>query len=128
MTREEEINNASYTYWANNYANIEFIDEEERELHTQDIQESFINGAEWADAHPQWISVEDKLPPGRQLEGTLSLSIDCVVYIDRRGMGIPDVRRALYDYNEKRWRYSHWSPKHKVTHWMPLPAPPKKGE
>ena len=49
MTREEEINNASYAYWVNNYANIEFIDEEEKELHTQDIQESFINGAEWAD-------------------------------------------------------------------------------
>lgn len=52
MTREEEINNASYVYWVDNYANIEFIDEEEKELHTQDIQDSFINGAEWADAHP----------------------------------------------------------------------------
>ena len=52
MTRSEEINNASYIYWVNNYANIEFIDEEEKELHTQDIQDSFINGAEWADAHP----------------------------------------------------------------------------
>lgn len=57
MTREEEINNASYTYWANNYANIEFIDEEEKELHTQDIQESFINGAEWADEHPKQIEI-----------------------------------------------------------------------
>ena len=52
MTREEEIDNASYAYWVDNYANIEFIDEEEKELHTQDIQDSFINGAEWADAHP----------------------------------------------------------------------------
>ena len=52
MTRKEEINNASYAYWVDNYANIEFIDEEEKELHTQDIQDSFINGAEWADAHP----------------------------------------------------------------------------
>lgn len=23
----------------------------------------FIKGAEWADSHPHWISVEDKLPP-----------------------------------------------------------------
>jgi hypothetical protein len=61
MTREEEINNASYAYWVNNYANIEFIDEEEKELHTQDIQESFINGAEWADSHPQHIEIPAEL-------------------------------------------------------------------
>jgi len=30
MTREEEIDNASYAYWVDNYANIEFIDEEEK--------------------------------------------------------------------------------------------------
>ena len=60
MTREEEINNASYAYWVNNYANIEFVDEEEKELHTQDIQESFINGAEWADAHNEGLNMHIK--------------------------------------------------------------------
>lgn len=67
MTRKEETNNASYAYWINNYANIEFIDEEEKELHTQDIQDSFINGAEWADRTMieracEWLRIElDKM-------------------------------------------------------------------
>ena len=73
----------------------------------------FIQGAEWADAHPHWISVEDGLPQNGEL---------------------------VFAYNGKDYTIS-WCAKNKchtnremldgakpVTHWMPLPQPPKKGE
>lgn len=111
MTREEEINNASYAYWVNNYANIEFIDEEEKELHTQDIQESFINGAEWADQHPHWISVEDGLPKDGQYVATINT------------VGVKDVRH----YSRGKWYSNFGNEYDDITHWMPLPQAPKKG-
>lgn len=107
MTREEEINNASYAYWINNYANIEFIDEEEKELHSQDIQDPFINGAEWADAHPHWISVGDELP--KEHEWILGFSLKRS-YID------------VYNFDSNGLFEAH-----DITHWMPLPQTPKKG-
>lgn len=112
MTREEEINNASYAYWVNNYANIEFIDEEEKELHTQDIQESFINGAEWADQHPHWISVKEELP---------KIGKDVLVLREDGEM------QVAHQYNEaiaRWWSVDGFPLKNNVTHWMPLPKMP----
>lgn len=106
MTREEEINNASYAYWVNNYANIEFIDEEEKELHTQDIQESFINGAEWADQHPHWISIEDSLPKEHQW---------FLGYSPMKYAMLVDV----YNFDSNGLIEAHG-----ITHWMPLPQAP----
>lgn len=115
MTREEEINNASYAYWVNNYANIEFIDEEEKELHTQDIQESFINGAEWADKHPHWISVEDELP--KDYEPVLAAFAN-------------HFARVCFNCG-KTWYLNKPLAAEEmegITHWMPLPAPPSCSE
>ena len=63
---------------------------------------SFLAGACWADAHPNWISVEDELPPqnGRY-----------IFYSDTMG-----VRTSYY--------YAGISLNEHVTHWMPLPDEP----
>ena len=75
-------------------------------------------GAKWADAHPldnnqhhpQWISVEDELPPKNKAY---------IAYWEHLGHG----RYRFIKRNEK---VSRIFEEH-VTHWMPLPPPPKKG-
>lgn len=67
----------------------------------------------------EWISIEDKLPPGFE---------ECLVWpIPNRDMNI---RTASYDPKKERWEqdcyngydYEDFNPI--VTHWMPLPEPP----
>jgi len=76
----------------------------------------FELGAEWADQHPHWISVEDELPPIDPAYKKEELSINVLVTDGRV------VHTAFYEYKGKKWPW--WG---KTTHWMPLPAPPKKG-
>lgn len=62
---------------------------------------------------PQWISVEDKLPPMRDEEEMSDIILTHtkggVIYINR------------YDYRGKTWGNPL---AFNVTHWMPLPQPP----
>lgn len=66
----------------------------------------FECGVEWADAHPHWISVDDELPKedGRYLFYHTILGV-----------------QSSYYYNDLTLDKA-------VTHWMPLTAPPKKGD
>lgn len=77
-------------------------------------QKPFVDGAMWADNNPNWISVEDELPE----EGDMVL-----VALKNRIMTITTTSYCVdgewYDYGNK----IHGG----VTHWMPLPNPPKKG-
>ena len=68
--------------------------------------EHFVAGAMWADAHTNWISVEDELPPqnGRY-----------IFYSDTMG-----VTTSYY--------YADILLNEHVTHWQHLPQPPKKGD
>ena len=67
----------------------------------------------------EWISVKDRLP-----ERTLPPH-DVLVYHDLNcGMFVD---RAWYSYDMGKW-CSVLGMKLKVTHWMPLPDPPKEGE
>ena len=67
----------------------------------------------------EWISVKDRLP-----ERTVPPH-DVLVYHDLNcGMFVD---RAWYSHEKKRWR-SAIGMNLKVTHWMPLPEPPKEGE
>ena len=73
----------------------------------------FIDGCVWADSHPNWISVEDELPKadGRYIiankyDGVEQMNFDAESkYWWLRGTG------KMSDF---------------VTHWMPLPQPPRK--
>lgn len=71
---------------------------------------------EWADSYPNWISVEDQLPEECEL-----------VYAIREG----NVEPGIYKFMAKdQWE---WAPRFiacldDITHWMPLPQPPRKEE
>lgn len=64
----------------------------------------FIHGAEWADAHPHWISIEDELP--KEHEWILGFSLKRP-YID------------VYNFDSNGLIEAH-----DITHWMPLPQAP----
>ena len=84
----------------------------------EDIEDAFIEGAEWADSHPHWISVEDDLP---KEDVFVQVVCDGYVSIARRhenrwqlGFGTKTADYLIYTpYNDK------------ITHWMPKPSPPE---
>ena len=117
------------------------LDEEEKELHTQDIQESFINGAEWADQHPHWISVDEELPKDFKIvedsfyAGKFEETDIVMVAFDDGDFGFA---RYVHDFpNAEEGEAWYWFAEGnlsgvnlddgEITHWMPLPQPPKKG-
>lgn len=109
MTREQEINNAALKY-------IEENSMEDGYVVLSDYKDSFIEGAEWADANPKqtWISVNEKLPPIEK--DNLSIK---VLVVSTKGK----IDFSRYDYDMKGWI----SPVLDIefTHWMPLPKLPK---
>lgn len=82
----------------------------------EDVQDAFEQGAQWADAHPHWISVEDELPPKQpnreQSKNVLVLTNSGRTKIEYYDYG-NDVIKEWWEYN--------------ITHWMPLPQAPKEG-
>ena len=111
MTREEQYIEAANPY----------IDDPLRYL-------GFMDGAEWADSHPRWISVEDELPKKE-------IQVLCHGY-DRRcklGKGYMftscRVDKANYYRRDGNGFIVTGVPSafSRVTHWMPLPQAPKIG-
>lgn len=72
--------------------------------------DAFEAGVEWADGHPRWISVEDELPEKGE-----------VVFITDGEL----TDTGFYDYDDAWQPYMQWLGD--ITHWMPLPQPPKEG-
>ncbi len=107
MTRAEQIQSASDTYLCGDKSYT--VEYEEK---------AFIAGAEWADKNPQWISVDDQLPPEIEGEG---ISDYCFVAVFG-GLRYDCLR---YDYQKQQW-VEHTEPRYGVTHWME-PVPQKKG-
>ncbi len=60
---------------------------------------------------PKWIGVEEGLPESY---------VNVLVYYDDDGL----YRVDTMIHNGKKWIYQ-WTNKFTVTHWMPLPEPPK---
>lgn len=104
MTREDEIKNIALCYahdeLKDNHSVVEDV-----------VVAAFMDGANYADAHPHWISVEDKLPK----DG------DYVLICNNRGL----MTTSLYE--GKEWVISETYLAVIVTHWMPLPQAPRKG-
>ena len=73
----------------------------------------FIDGCVWADSHPHWIPVEERLPKRMNEKSRFS---ETVLVYNKDGYK----ETAYYDFEEKIWR---WMPS--VTHWMPI-VPPRK--
>lgn len=115
MTREEQIFKASDEF--ESYRESLGVKDP---IALDEIGEAFYAGAEWADAHPHWISVEDKLP---------KIGKDVLIWASGRN-------EAMIGY------YKNWNWQRKtnvfhsyvdndswfnITHWMPIPPAPKKG-
>lgn len=74
----------------------------------------------------KWISVEERLPED---------DVDVLVYIASKKENVDSVTaithytHSMYGYNIEGWcsprQYCFWD--REVTHWMPLPEPPKEG-
>jgi hypothetical protein len=81
------------------------------------------NGVTFAkdnDVPNKWIPVAERLPEGF---GTYLVAIDEV-----HGENRVSVDAADFDPFEKRWStFGYFCAGYKVTHWMPLPEPPKEG-
>lgn len=75
----------------------------------EEAQCHFIDGAHHADSHPNWISVEDELPP-------------CNVFVltcDEQ-----ENENLLMLGGNGRWYDKAVGFHRNITHWMPLPPPP----
>ena len=109
-------------------------------------EEYFILGAQWADRHPAgWISVEDELPKCYKPyidcligETTDLLESDkCLVLLANGNYTIATLNQDFDEETGAPTKEPYWFDEMKpsegdcidgqVTHWMPLPAPPKKG-
>jgi hypothetical protein len=103
---------------AANYANhTTFVNVAEKQI----VEISFISGANWQASQHEWVSVKDRLPEKDGIS-----SIYCLVYETRYG-------QRVLPYNEY---HECWDQEDgddfystavggKITHWMPLPEPPK---
>ena len=101
MTREEEITQA-------------MLEHSEKEYSCEE-NTYFVMGAEWADSHPHWISVEDELP---------KIGKDVLILRQDGEM------RVAHQYNEELtrwWSVDGYPLNNNTTHWMPLPQPSKEG-
>ena len=77
-----------------------------------------VEMAKWLDQHPNWISVEDELPKenGKTQQSVSVWATD--------GLTSGEFR---YNFDTKTWT-DMWGDPFDVTHWMPLPQPPRKEE
>ena len=79
--------------------------------------EAFEMAIEALEHQPEWISVKDRLPPDNKYILTytpnLAVSIITQEYV------------TYYGEDDDEWN-EYWSMRGNVTHWMPLPEPPKE--
>ena len=96
-----------------------------------DAYEHFADEVEAApavDAGPKWNSVKDRMPE-RTVDMRVVSIIPCLVAIappKSQPKRKPTITKAQRQWNPIRVRWE-WSRGLKVTHWMPLPEPPKEG-
>lgn len=109
MTREEDYTISDK--WWQEHAEKFHVDC----LQVEDIVDrAFWAGAEWADTHSHWISVEDELPPKE--DDSLDLSVDVLATNGN------EVYKTFYDYYLQRWIRVDDFNLDDITHWMPLPS------
>ena len=88
----------------------------ERKTVSQCVSEDYCKGWNDAvDAMPKWISVEDRLPEDDQ---------DVLVCVNKNTIDTGYCSFG-YDPSVRNW-YAYASVSNNVTHWMPLPEPPKE--
>ena len=107
MTRQEEQKKIAMRYahdeLKDNHAPIEVI-----------VAAAFLNGIDYAEHHPHWISVEDELPPKNSEYDALSNNVFAT---DGK-----EIYESVYNHDFEEW-FTHdlWAINN-ITHWMPLPS------
>lgn len=117
MTREEQAFEASKRFEES------LTEKDLATLSKDDMCFAFQLGVKWAESHPEspWISVEDNLPCNHKYlkdprESFLKTTL--VVVWD----GVSAKMDYMY-YEGMEWKWCHSK---SVTHWMPVPEPPKE--
>jgi hypothetical protein len=95
MTRLEELNEA----WCKQMNKC-----------STEIMQALAFALRWCEEHPQWISVEDELPPRFPLNPNESMNV--ITY------GLHTMVN-WYDYERGEWVRDS-----EITHWMPMPQEP----
>ena len=110
MTRDKEIDNAKNAFYKRILEDGYYYDP----------RDCFEEGAEWADAHPKspWISVEDDMPCNHKELIDFDISTAIVFVKTKYSVGT-DYMSLYCDFTWKWERYRG------ITHWMPIPEPPK---
>lgn len=120
MTRQEEISNAVDTIFPIPPS------ENGRKYEQALMATGFEAGVKWADQNPKspWISIKDKLPCDEK-----DMVIEFLVGIELRTKkvvvlledGFTDIT-FMYSFPPHGW---HWNIDDVITHWFPIPEPPK---
>jgi hypothetical protein len=118
MSREEQMMAEADAYAAGAYADEPVCFSTEEAI-CETIND-FVAGWRAADAHPQWIPVEERLP---KVDEQTTLSNDCVV-VDSAGARY----FGYYNGTDECWYTDDYTMILFVTHWMPLPTPPQGKE
>ena len=102
----------------------------------RDVEDAFVEDVLEAAADmleqdaPEWISVKDRLPePGEQVLLIAYGWSDTTVYLGRLEHMTPETSWLTgITSKESEWCIQGWSylREPRVTHWMPLPEPPKE--
>lgn len=122
MTREEQIYKKAEGDCIAMIESIERGDIIKGSICPQSYRAGFMDGAKWADQYPQWILVEQELPKEKQkVLAYFSPNEECEHEY---------ACMALYNYGFHHWEDAEDSGiiLEGITHWMPMPQPPKKDE
>ena len=122
MTREEEIRNAVDMI-------IPISPSGNGRTYEQALMATgFESGVKWADSHPKspWISVDEDLPCNHS---DLVLTYNDIPFSTKRVWVMTDIHTLfLCDMkkdDDRGWIWNYFT-KDKITHWMPIPEPPKE--
>lgn len=73
---------------------------------------------------PKWISVEERMP-----EDGVNVLVYAIGCNEPSVIAMSNHIHSMYGYNIEGWRapWQYFFHEYKITHWMPLPEPPKEG-
>ena len=110
MTREEQIRKAADDYCGDDTR-------EQSPCFYTHIHNAFLEGIGWADSHPHWIPVEERLP---EKENEFEDYSKLVVVTNGK-----DFWKGMYNYGGEDWlTFDLWLIDD-ATHWMEI-VPPRK--
>ena len=122
MARDEEIRNAIDTIFPIPPS------EKGRKYEQALMATGFEAGVKWADKNPKspWISVDDDLPCNHS---DLVLTYNDIPFSTKRVIVVTDIHTLflceMKKDDDRGWIWNY-STKDKITHWFPIPEPPKE--